>query len=197
MTTGTQAQSGSRLNLGFAGGVTDLVLAGMFAALVAFLGSTPLPSPDAILRPFAMGVLYATPGIIGLIGTYGRRRSLLIGAALPLFPGAILSWSGVTLLFLVPAGLLLAAAAVAPASSAPRALGLGAIRSTVVAGLILAAGWAALFGFTEQRCVFISGGTSCSSAAVTVEGTLVAVSCLALAVALAAWTVRTGRDSLG
>jgi hypothetical protein len=63
--------------------------------------------PDLISRGLASAVLLAAPGLIGLIGALTGRRSVLIAAGvICLFQSAI-SFSGVTLIFLVPAILFL------------------------------------------------------------------------------------------
>jgi hypothetical protein len=70
-------------------------------------GSEP---PDLISRGLASAVLLGAPGLIGLIGAVTGRRSVLIAAgATCLFQSAI-SFSGVTLIFLVPAIILLRSA---------------------------------------------------------------------------------------
>jgi hypothetical protein len=145
-----------------------------------------------------LAALYATPGLIGLLGVVARQRWLLIGAAVPLLIDSLLSWAGVTLVFLIPAGLLVAGATRTRAAevSAPEGrLAIGG--SALSALLVLAGGWAVLLGLTHEACVPIPGGESCSSAAVSVAGVVVGAICLVAALAIAAWVARPGRREVG
>jgi hypothetical protein len=73
--------------------------------------------PDLISRALASAVLLAAPGVIGLIGAATGRRSVLVAAGvICLFQSAI-SFSGVTLIYLMPAILFLRSATDAAGSS--------------------------------------------------------------------------------
>jgi hypothetical protein len=62
----------------------DLLLA---AVLAIFPSVATQSAGDPIPRPLVIAVLFAAPGVIGLLGIIGERRSLLGAAALPLIPG--------------------------------------------------------------------------------------------------------------
>jgi hypothetical protein len=173
------------LDAGLTGVFADLLLAGL---LGAFLSVATEPTGDVVPRPIVLAVLYAVPGVIGLIGVRARRRWVLVAAALPLLPGSLLSFTGVTLVFIAPAALMLIGASdmrAEPGHRGNRAL--TAATAIFVAALVVAAGWAAVIGLTESGCVAIPGGQTCSSAFVSVRGVLVASACLVAAVAIAAW----------
>jgi hypothetical protein len=95
---------------------TGLLAAGVQLLLAVALGAIasgpfdfPNP-PEVVPRGLAIGVLYAVPAVIGALGAIAGRRALLVAAALASTVGSVVAFSGVTLIFLVP-GLLLVAAA--------------------------------------------------------------------------------------
>jgi hypothetical protein len=178
------------IRLGLLAAAIDFLLA---AGLWILLTLITHSGGDAVSRPLGLGVLFAAPGIVGLLGAIGRRRSLLAAAAIPLFAGSFLSWAFVTLPFLVPS-LLFARAATRvdaqPLSASARIA--GAAAGLVVALLMLAAG-VAFLGFTEDTCLNQDGQSSCSSAATTVLGGATAVGLAGLAIAVAAVWASVGR----
>jgi hypothetical protein len=164
--------------------VADLVITGLFTA---FLLAATDSHGDAVPRPVALAAFYASTAVVGWLGVIRGRRSLLVAAALPLFPGAVLSFSGVTLIFLIPAFLFVAAAVAIPASARSwpsQALGLGL--ALTIPSLIIAAGWAVLFGLSEERCFTTSDGSGCGSGLISVTGVSVELSLIGLAIAIAA-----------
>jgi hypothetical protein len=68
----------------------------------------------------AIGLLYAVPGVIAALGATGSRRSLLAAAAFASAAGSVVAFSGVTIIFLVPALLFAAAAGAGETRSAAR-----------------------------------------------------------------------------
>jgi hypothetical protein len=173
-------------DLGFVGSVICLVFA---AGLAAFLFAVTNSAGDAIPRPLVLAGLYATPGVVGLLGALARRRSLLVGAAIPLFPGALLSWAGVTLAFVLPGVLLIAGAAAIPyrtRSLGARLLDVG--QGALISLLILIAAWASLFGLARSGCFPTAGGTTCGTGFISVEGVGVGLTSLVVAIAIAAWS---------
>lgn len=84
------------------------MLGGIAAGTEAF----PNP-PETIPRGAALGLLYMVPAAIGALGAIRLRRSVVTAAAVLAASGSILAFSGVTLVFLVPA-LLFAASVRAP-----------------------------------------------------------------------------------
>jgi hypothetical protein len=168
------------------GAIVDLVFA---AGLAAFLLAATNSAGDAIPRPLVIGALYGTPGVVGLLGVGGQSRSLLVGAAIPLFPGALLSWAGVTLVFVLPGVLMIAGAAAIPSKARQlRASLLPVVQGALISSLIVIATWASLFGLVRSGCFETAGGTSCGSGFISVEGVAVGAGCLAAAIAMAAWT---------
>ena len=169
--------------------VADLLLAGFLTALLLVLTSSDL---DAIPRPFALLLLYATPGIVGAMGVIGRRRSLLYAAGVALAPGSVLSFTGVTLIFVLPLALFWAAAVTMgpPGPRPARIVELAEL--SVLAGLIVGAG-VALITLTEAGCN--ASGSHCSSAVLTGRGAAVEVGLLLAAVGFAAWRAFGARRS--
>jgi hypothetical protein len=187
------------------GAAVQLLLAAMLGTVSTLAGgNTPEPFP----RGVALGLVYAMPAAVGYMGAVKGSRSLLVAAAIVQLPGSILSWSGITLLFLVPA-ILFGAAAVALSRSSGRgapSLG-GVVVTALVAALILGAGLAVIF-ITQPLCwlatelpsgtafqivptldgVPISSGQSggCTSAGTTTQGGLLAT-VLGLAALAIAW----------
>lgn len=62
----------------------------------------PGPSTGSVI---AFTVLLAGPAVVGAIGSANRRREVLVAAGLAYLPLAVLSFSGVTLVLLIPAAL--------------------------------------------------------------------------------------------
>lgn len=182
--TGRQLRVASSLRLGYAAVLLLFGLAGGLALLLLFISGSA-PDPDLLPRPLVLGALYATPGLIAFIGLRGRRPSLLVAAAIALGVGAFLSFSGLTLIFLLPAILLLGSAVQmrAPHTGRPFALSVGV--TLLVAALLIAGGWAVVIGLTAERCASVADFEACSSAAITFEGVLVGAACLGLAIAVA------------
>lgn len=162
--------------------VADLALAGFLTALLLRITE---PDPlDAIPRPLALLPLYATPGIVGVFGVIGRRRSLLFAAGVVLAPGSVLSFAGVTLVFVLPLALFWAAAVAMdrPGGDQPRVVEY--VELTVVAALMLGAG-VALLTLTWSGCN--DSGAICGSAFLTLQGVGVELASLIAAVGFAAW----------
>lgn len=135
----------------------------IFAAL---LGTVPLLSglaqsvttPDIVPRGLVIWGLFSLPGVVGLIGVRRRRPPLLLAAGAASGVGSILAFSGVTLIFLVPAtmfvmaGLRIEARRFVVGDTAISAAGLGQIGIAIaILVLIVGAGVSALFT-TESGC---------------------------------------------
>jgi hypothetical protein len=162
------------------GVVADLVLA---AVLTAFLFIATSGWLDAVPRPLALLGLYATPGIVGAFGVMGRRRALLLAAAIALLPGSFLSMAGVTLVFLLPLVLFAAAAS----QMARDVRWFGELADVVVLfGLMLGAG-VALLALTANTCATNPSAAACSSAALTIQGVAAELALLVAAIGYAAW----------
>jgi hypothetical protein len=172
---------------GMLGATAQLLLA---VILGAFLAVATDSTGAAFPRPLVFTLLYATPGVVGLLGARSRRRSLLVAAVLPLIPGSVLSFSLVTLIFVVPA-VLMAAGAAGIARSGIRAQSV--VMTVGIAALIVGAGWTMLLGITRDTCGSgLGGASSCGTGLISFEGVLVGLVLLGTAVALAAWWSRRG-----
>lgn len=171
------------LDYGLIGALADIG----FAAVLGLLLALAIDSRgDALPRPLVVAVLYATPGVIGLIGVLAERPWLLIAAALPLFPAAGLSMSGATLPFLAPALLMVVGATrMVGRPEVQRITVASAVAGGVICALVLVAGWAVLIGMTTPACYPVSGGQACGSGFISTNGLVVASACLIAALAIA------------
>jgi hypothetical protein len=169
-------------------GVLGVATTALLALLLtAFLLIATTSGGDVVPRPFVLLALYLAPAAIGWLGLRQGDPALLTAAGVILIPASFLSFTGVTLIFLIPAVLLLTGAQVARRRSPGRGGASASLRATVAAILPLAAGWAVLFGFTEPRCFDTATGSGCSSSATSITGIVVGASLLVVALALAAW----------
>lgn len=173
------------VDAGTLGAVVDVAFA---LILTGFLAIATESRGDAVPRPLVLLVLYLAPAAVAGFGLVFGRPALLVAAGLLLVLGSVLSFAGVTLIFLVPAGLLLWGARAVRARSAPSA----SIDAVALAafGLIVAAGWAVLLGFTEQRCFTTATGSGCGSGLISPTGLLVGGALIVLALGLVAWSTR-------
>lgn len=131
--------------------VLVIVAYGLFvAALPLFLYDETQP-PWVAFRPVALFVLFAIPAAIGLVGAATRRRSLFVAAGVICLLQSYLSFSLVTLGFMVPALILLTLGGSDRWPNAARETRRSVIASIVVVGLTLGA-WAATLAFTEDVC---------------------------------------------
>lgn len=143
--------------LGYAGAGMQAVLALGLLALVNNANGS-LEPPEPVDRGLALALLYLIPAVIGGLGAWAGRRSLLGAAAIACTIGSVLSFTGITLVFLAPA-LLFAVAAATPRGAWGPA-GTVRSRSNAVVGLALAIALAALMvgsgvsllALTEPRC---------------------------------------------
>lgn len=139
--------------LGRLASITQVIFAFLIGALASFrfeAGFVP--------RGAALLIVFALPGLVGLIGVRARRPALLVASGLASSIGSFVAFSGVALIFLIPALLFLAGAAQlsrAPAAAAAREGVAGAATQLVLAAaiavLILGAGSATLL-LTDSAC---------------------------------------------
>lgn len=147
--------------LGRLGSITQLT----FALLVGTVASLHF-EPGFAPRGIVVLVLYALPGLVGLLGVATRRPALLLAACVASAAGAFVAFSGVTLIFLVPALLFLVAAA--RLAGAPS----GAAHDDWIAGIaqgLLAAAVVALF-VGAGAAVLLETDSECWSAVRTPFG---------------------------
>lgn len=101
-----------------------------FAMIIGVVASFQFEA-GFVPRGAALLVVFALPGLVGLIGVGARRPALLVAAGLVSTFGAFIAFSGVTLIFLIPALLFFAGAA--RLAGAPVA---GAARERAASGLV-------------------------------------------------------------
>ena len=136
-----------------AGGV-QITFAALLGGVSALAGGD---SPEFLSRGVVLFVVYALPGVVGLLGVAGRRPALLLAAGAASTVGSVLAFSGVTLIFLVPAILFfygaVRLASVAPAAGSGSAFGIlaGSVLAAVLTVLMIGAGASALL-VTDEQC---------------------------------------------
>jgi hypothetical protein len=83
-----------------------------FSVAIFILASTnrSLDPPDLLSRPLASALLLATPGLVGWIGAATARSSVLVASGVACLFQSVIAFSGVTLIYLVPAIMFLQAA---------------------------------------------------------------------------------------
>lgn len=145
------AYSSRGLSLGRLASVTQV----LFGGLLAIVASSSF-EPGFILRGAALFLVFAIPGIVGGLGAVGRRPALLIAAGLTSFVGAFIAFSGVTLIFLIPA-LLFVFGAVQVQGSGPQkrnsiAGGIARAAAAVAIVVLLVGAGASALLVTDDTC---------------------------------------------
>ena len=197
-----------------------IVVYGVLVAAIPFLQGDRFPAaPWALYRPILLAALFAVPAVVAAIGAIRGLGPLLIAAGVLCFLQAFISFSGVTLGFVVPAIVLFALA------GATRREGARPDNTTGLAGILVIvltiAAWVSLFALTEPRCYVItraadgtlvttevpatdaasSGpveiqgeGEGCGSAELTLQGIGVSAVLAIGAVAIAGWVASRKRS---
>jgi hypothetical protein len=144
------ARDPRRLGLGAAAIIAGyaLVIAALSAGLVGDLGSDGLGPPEIIPRPIFLGALLLIPAAVAVIGAVRRSPPILIAAGVLGLAQSFVSFSGVSIPFIVPAFLLLALGATGRSADVPRRAFVGGV---LVIALGFAA-WIAPFAMTETSC---------------------------------------------
>jgi hypothetical protein len=135
---------------GFYGVVIQLALALGLGIFVSVQGAGELGPSDHVERGIALGLLFAVPGVIAVLGIRSSRPTPVIAAVVMDMAGLILSYA--TLVFVVPTAFFVAHAAAT--AQGPRRIGSvvrGALVGVALVGLVVGAG-IALFAMTEGRC---------------------------------------------
>jgi len=134
------------------GALTQVVFAGLIG-IVASFGS----EPGFLPRGAVLFLTFAVPGLVGWLGVTRRRPALIVAAGLTSFLGAFIAFSGVTLIFLIPALLLVVGAVRVQMLEPPRervallpALGRAAVACAIVV-MLVGAGASALL-LTDNAC---------------------------------------------
>ena len=132
-------------------GVVVLGLAVALGVFIHYQSAAPRP-PEGVPRALAIPALYATMGLLAIIGAVQRRPAIVIAAGMLCLGGTILSVA--TIEFAVPGILLIGLASrIGEVSGRRRAEPLIA----AVAGLLVVGAAIALLGLTEGRCWQASG----------------------------------------
>jgi hypothetical protein len=124
---------------------------GLFVAVLPYLLYDEPRSPWAAYRPVALFILFAIPAAIALIGALTRQRSLLVAAGLVCLLQSYVSFSLVTLGFMVPALLLLTLGGGGAWPAVARETRRSVAAAVVVIVVTLGA-WVATLGMTEEVC---------------------------------------------
>ena len=136
-----------------------------FAVLIGAVASIRF-EPGFAPRGTVLLVLYALPGLVGLLGVAARRPALLLAAGVASLIGAFVAFSGVTLIFVIP-GLLFVAGAVRLVGAAT-----GAVHDGWISGIaqgVLATAIVALF-IGAGATVLLETDSGCWSAIRTPVG---------------------------
>jgi hypothetical protein len=129
-----------------------LILAfGLFVVVLPLLIYHDRRPPWSMYRPVALFVLFSVPACISVIGAVRRRPALLVAAGVISLAQAYVSFSLVTIGFVVPALLLLVLGAGRRRPDSPSVPRRAYAASTVVIALTFAA-WGAVLGMTEEVC---------------------------------------------
>lgn len=135
-------------------GLTQVIFAALLGGVSALASG---PEPGFMPRWAVLFIVFALPGVVGLIGTQAQRPSLLVAAGVSSAVGAVVAFSGVTLIFLVPAVLFLYGAirlssSVQPVGGEGWAGGLAQVGlAAAVAVLLVGAGASAILN-TDAAC---------------------------------------------
>jgi hypothetical protein len=128
-----------------------IVAFGLFVAVLPLVIYDEPRSPWWMYRPVALFVLFSVPAWIAVIGTIRPRPSLLVTAGVICFAQAYVSFSLVTIGFVVPAFLLVATGVGQRSPDATGEPRRAFAASAAVIALTVAA-WVAALGMTEEVC---------------------------------------------
>ena len=144
------ARDPRRLGLGAAGIIAGyaFVIGAISAGAGGLTGGSEFAPPQVVPRPLLLIALGLLPATIAAIGALRRSRPVLIAAGLLCLGQALISFSGVTIPFIVPAFLLLAIGIQDSGTETPWRAVVGGV-FVVVLGI---AAWVAPFALTETTC---------------------------------------------
>jgi hypothetical protein len=132
------------------GSVTQLTFAAILGAVASLAAE-----PGFIPRGAVLFGVFSLPGLVGLLGTSARRPALLLAAGVTSTLGSFIAFSGVSLIFLMPALLMLAGAISIAATGRERSSafeGFGQlVAASAIVALIVGAGASALL-VTDEGC---------------------------------------------
>jgi hypothetical protein len=157
MTSSAKVGDGNKERAAFAGrlaGTVQILFAMLIGGVSALAGGA---APDFLPRGVVLLLIYSLPGVVGLLGVAERRPALLLAAAAASAVGSLVAFSGVTLIFLVPAVIFLVGAArlasadAVGAGMSMRSTLAGVVVAAVLVMLMVGAGASALL-VTDERC---------------------------------------------
>ena len=160
-----------------------LVMGMGFTALLLVNQDDPVDRGTKILGALALGAITSLPGILAMLAR--RRPVLYLCAGIVGLPLAFISFGGVTLPLLLPAGMALVGYGRRAADSVPRL----SAPVTAMMALVLGIGaFVVLIGHDDPRCSATTNGTTCTSDVVTSleSGASLAITSIAIAVT---WTL--------
>jgi hypothetical protein len=117
---------------------TFVALASAGLAVLRYFGGSP-DDPEGALAACSFGAPFAAVALLAVVGTRGRRPWLLVAAGVALYPMSFISFAGVALPLLVPAGVFVwhGVSATRPWPVAGFAAGAVAALGTVAALVVL------------------------------------------------------------
>ena len=108
--TRTPARTQPEVFIGRLGSLTQLIFAVLLGAVPLISGlANATPTPDIVPRGLVIWALFSLPGLVGLVALREQRPALLLASGAASVLGSFLAFSLVTLIFLVPATLLVIA----------------------------------------------------------------------------------------
>ena len=209
--SGQSSRDPRHLGLGAAAIIAGYAL--VVAAISANAAAGELQARETVPAPVRLAMLFLLPAFVAAIGALQRSRPILIAAGVLCLAQSWVSFSGVTIPFLVPAFLLLALGA---RSDGTKASGRAKVGGVVVV-LLGFAMWVAPFAMTETTCWIAETGADgtivsrqvpetetqtlgptqvgagCDGATVTIQGVTLAAVLWIGAVAVAAFASRAPR----
>jgi hypothetical protein len=141
-----------RLGLGAAAIIAGYAL--VIAAISANAAAGELQARETVPAPVRLAVLFLLPAFVAAAGALRRCRPILVAAGVLCLAQSWVSFSGVTIPFMVPAFLLLALGVKSDGTKASRRAKLGG----VVVLLLGFAMWVAPFTMTETTCWVVETG---------------------------------------
>ena len=124
------------------------------AAISANAAAGELQAQETVPAPIRLAVLLLLPAFVAAIGALRRSRPILIAAGVLCLAQSWVSFSGVTIPFVVPAFLLLALGARSDGTKASGRAKVGGVL-VVILGFAM---WVAPFSMTETTCWVVETG---------------------------------------
>jgi hypothetical protein len=118
--------------LGRLGALTQVIFAVLIGGLSIFH-----PEPGFVPRGLVVMTAFAMPGLIGLVGVNRHARAVCLAAGVTSAIGSVVAFSGVTLIFLVPAAMLVVTGLQLSPGRHPEATRRAGLASGIAATLIV------------------------------------------------------------